>query len=234
VTVRPIRLVVVDDQPLFAAGMQMLIEAQPDLACVGVAENGRDAVDLIERERPDLALMDLRMPVMNGIQATQRLLDPHAGVPGVSVVVLTTIQRDEAVYHALHAGAAGFLTKDATPDVVLGTIRSVYFEQASPSDRAAMEIVHEFGPIPPASVAAPLHSRLSARERDVLLLVAQGLSNSEVATSAYLSEATVKSHVRAILTKLDLRSRVQIVIYAYENGLVAPPTRCEEDVRNNR
>lgn len=220
-TARPIQLVVVDDQPLFASGMQMLIEAQPDLACAGIAANGRDAMDLVERVKPDVVLMDLRMPVMNGIQATQQLLDRDSGIPGLAVIVLTTIQRDEAVYHALRAGAAAFLTKDATPDVVLDTIRGVYFEQAAPSDRAALDIVHEFGSAAAAAAVPPLHSRLSSRELDIMSLVAQGLSNSEVASSAHLSEATVKSHVRSILTKLALKSRVQIVIYAYENGLLS-------------
>jgi DNA-binding NarL/FixJ family response regulator len=196
-----IRVAVVDDQPLFASGLEMLIEAQPDMGCVGTAVDGREALELAARTSPDVVLMDLRMPVMNGLEATTRLLEGVSPDELPRVVALTTIQRDEAVYGALKAGAYAFLTKDATPDEVLGTIRAAYAGE----------------PVSSADAAAPL----SPREREMALLVARGLSNTEIAAEAFLSEATVKSHVRAVLQKLGLRSRVQIVVFAYENGLVS-------------
>jgi DNA-binding NarL/FixJ family response regulator len=216
-----IRVAIADDQPLFAAGIRMLIEAQPDLRCVGVAPNGREIVALSAQERPDVILMDLRMPVMNGLEATRSILqrgdilqrderDPPR------IIVLTTIQKDEAVFHALRAGAAAFLTKDVTPDVLLRTIRSS-FDGDSASDPSATDgLIREFAE---SAAEVSLLDGLSAREREVFHLVAQGLSNSEISKAVFLSDATVKSHVRALLQKLNLRSRVQVVILAYENDL---------------
>jgi len=215
-----IRVAVVDDQPLFASGLQMLIEAQADLSCVGTAVDGREALDLVERERPDVVLMDLRMPVMNGLEATARILDGVSPDDLPRVVALTTIQRDEAVFGALKAGAYAFLTKDATPDDVLATIRAAYAGDPVPTAAAALDVVHQFAVPPAAPPRVDPLAPLSPREREMALLVARGLSNVEIATEAYLSEATVKSHVRAVLQKLGMRNRVQIVVFAYENGLV--------------
>ncbi|WP_423920846.1 response regulator [Frigoribacterium sp. 2-23] len=218
-----IRVAVVDDQPLFASGLKMLIEAQPDLACVGTALDGREAIDLVEREHPDVVLMDLRMPVMNGLEATSRLLEGSGPDGPLRVIALTTIQRDEAVFGALKAGAYAFLTKDATPDDVLTTIRAAHHGDPVPTASAALDVVHEFAVSRPAeseSRREALLEPLSPREREMFALVARGLSNTEIAASAFLSEATVKSHVRAVLQKLDMRNRVQIVVFAYENGLV--------------
>jgi DNA-binding NarL/FixJ family response regulator len=215
-----ITVAVVDDQPLFASGLRMLIEAQPDLRCVGTAVDGREALALVERERPDVVLMDLRMPVMNGLEATARILEGVSADDLPRVVALTTIQRDEAVFGALKAGAYAFLTKDATPDEVLTTIRAAWAGDPVPTAAAALDVVHEFAvPTTPAPRVDPLES-LSPREREMFTLVARGLSNIEIAGEAYLSEATVKSHVRSVLQKLGMRNRVQIVVFAYENGLV--------------
>nr|BFF15909.1 hypothetical protein GCM10025699_72120 [Microbacterium flavescens] len=149
-TTTAIRVAVVDDQPLFASGLRMLIEAQPDLACVGTAVDGREALALVERESPDVVLMDLRMPVMNGLEATARILDGVSPDDLPRVVALTTIQRDEAVFGALKAGAYAFLTKDATPDDVITTIRAAYHGDPVPTAAAALDVVHEFA-VPPTA-----------------------------------------------------------------------------------
>ncbi|MFF1632585.1 response regulator [Leifsonia sp. NPDC058248] len=215
-----IRVAIVDDQPLFTSGMLMLIEAQTDLVCVGTAANGEEALTLVERVRPDIVLMDLRMPVLNGIEATRLILAGRGSAETPRVIVLTTIQRDEAVYTALRAGASAFLTKDATPADVLATVRATHGGQPTVSDVAAIGLVREFGSAEFARSQDVLHDRLSPREHEVMLAVADGQTNSQIAAGAHLSEATVKSHVRSVLNKLNLRSRVHNVIYVYENGLI--------------
>ncbi|MFF1876598.1 response regulator [Leifsonia sp. NPDC058230] len=223
-----IRVAIVDDQPLFASGMQMLIEAQTDLDCVGTATNGEESLALVDRVRPDIVMMDLRMPVLNGIEATRLLLAGRGPAETPRVIVLTTIQRDEAVYTALRAGASAFLTKDATPADVLATIRATHSGQPTVTDSAAAGLVREFGSADVGRSHDALHDRLSPREHEVMLAVADGQTNSQIAAGAHLSEATVKSHVRSVLNKLNLRSRVHIVIYVYENGLI---TAREESAR---
>ncbi|GAA4265687.1 response regulator transcription factor [Frondihabitans peucedani] len=224
---QPIRVAVVDDQRLFSSGIAMLVEAQSDLVCVGTAADGQEAVSLVERERPDVVLMDLRMPVLNGLDATRRILadTPADGPP--RVVALTTIRRDEAVYAALAAGASAFLTKDADPEVVLATIRAAHAGAPFPTEENAMALVREYA----APAGDQRESRvdalasLTAREREVFALVARGLSNAEIASGQFVTEATVKSHVRSTLQKLGLRSRIQVVIFAYENGLTGRDER---------
>ncbi|WP_208324158.1 response regulator transcription factor [Diaminobutyricimonas sp. TR449] len=220
-----IRVAIVDDQPLFSAGLEMLIEAQADMVCVGTATDGNQAIALSRRVKPDIVLMDLRMPVMNGLDATRALLrdasDQDADVESAPrVIVLTTISRDEVVYRALQAGASAFLTKDATPNRVLTTIREAHAGQLVPDASATLGLIHDFTGSTGADPEELLR-RLTPREREVCLLIASGLSNAEIADATYLSEATVKTHVRAILHKLDLRSRVQVVVFAYENNLVS-------------
>lgn len=214
-----IRVAVVDDQALFCSGLAMLIESQPDLEFAGSAHDGDAAVALAARERPDVVLMDVRMPVLDGIAATERILAESAGSAGADapkIIVLTTFERDEAVARAVRAGASGFIMKDTTPEFVLAAIRTVDAGHAviAPKDAAELFGAQRRTPAPDAIAA------LSAREKEVFLLAARGLSNAEVGQTAYISEATVKSHMRSILAKLALTSRVQLVAFAYENGLV--------------
>lgn len=216
-----IRVVVVDDQPLFASGLGMLIDAQRDMACVATAVDGPDAIAVVAREHPDVVLMDLRMPGMNGLEATRLILATGVADEKPHVVVLTTLRQDEVVVQALAAGASAFLTKDATPDQVLETIRSVHSGESVPDLAATLAIVADLGgPIVSTRRAATLDA-LSPREREVFLLVARGLTNAEIAEAAWVSEATVKTHTAAILRKLELRSRVQVVVFAHQNGLVS-------------
>jgi DNA-binding NarL/FixJ family response regulator len=217
----PIRVVVVDDQPLFASGIAMLIDAQDDMECVGTASDGRAALAEITRVGPDVVLMDVRMPGLNGLDATRELLARGSADGPPRVVVLTTLRRDDVVGRALDAGASGFLTKDATTEQVLASIRTAHAGDAIADLSTTLALVAQMGPgVPAARPANPLEA-LSPREREVFLLVARGLSNSEIAKAAYVSEATVKTHVTSILRKLELRSRVQVVVFAHRNDLVS-------------
>ncbi|HWU46793.1 MAG TPA: response regulator transcription factor [Humibacter sp.] len=216
-----IRVAIADDQQLFCSGIQMLIESQPDLQFVGAAHDGEAAVTLAGQARPDVMLMDIRMPVLDGIEATARIVagSQNRGAQP-KVIMLTTFQRDEAVVRAIHAGADGFIMKDTTPEFVLASIRTVHAGHSviAPSDTAdiirAQASQHHREPV------ADSITVLSAREKEVFLFAARGLSNADIAQTAYISEATVKSHIRSILAKLSLTSRVQIVAHAYENGLL--------------
>ncbi|WIE84068.1 response regulator transcription factor [Curtobacterium sp. MCPF17_021] len=213
-----VRVAVVDDQRLFATGMQMLVDAQDDMTCVGTAGDGAAALELCAAEHPDVLLLDLRMPVMNGIEALTRLAAPTQDRP--RVVALTTIRRDDAVLAALRAGAAAFLTKDALPEVVTATIRDVHAGRPAPTEAEALDLLRAQGTPAVTDRRDEVLDALTAREREVFLLVAKGLSNAEIAESVFLSDATVKTHVRAVLTKLGLRNRIQVVITAHERGLV--------------
>ncbi|WP_420366582.1 response regulator [Curtobacterium sp. L3-7] len=240
-TMTAIRVAVVDDQRLFASGMRMLVDAQDDMTCVGTAADGAEALDLCAAERPDVLLLDLRMPVMNGIETLARLAASdgaasdtaashaaasHAAASGAAatdrprVIALTTIRRDDAVLAALRAGAAAFLTKDALPDVVTATIRDVHEGRPAPTEAEALDLLRAQGITVEANRRDEVLDALTAREREVFLLVAKGLSNAEIAASVFLSEATVKTHVRSVLMKLGLRNRIQVVITAHERGLV--------------
>ncbi|CAN5323389.1 response regulator transcription factor [soil metagenome] len=216
-----IRVLVVDDQPLFASGIGMLIDAQSDMECIGTAVDGRAAVDSARALRPDIVLMDLRMPQLNGVDATREVLSSGRADEPPKVIVLTTLRRDAVVAQALAAGASAFLTKDATPDQVLGTIRLVHAGSGIPDLAETLALIAGMG----GSTTPPRQQEtldaLSPREREVFLLVARGLSNAEIAEAAWVTEATVKTHVAAILRKLELRSRVQLVIFAHRNQLVS-------------
>jgi DNA-binding NarL/FixJ family response regulator len=216
--VSAVRVAVVDDQRLFATGMQMLVDAQDDMTCVGIAADGAAALDLCDSEHPDVLLLDLRMPVMNGIDTLLRLGERVGDRP--RVIALTTIRRDDAVVAALRAGAGAFLTKDALPEVVTATIRDVHEGRPAPSESEALDLLRAQGTPVEVHRRDEVLDALTAREREVFLLVAKGLSNAEIAASVFLSEATVKSHVRSVLMKLGLRNRIQVVIAAYERGLV--------------
>jgi len=209
-----IRVAVADDQPLFCAGLQMMIESQPDLAFAGAAADGVEAVELARDARPDVMLMDIRMPNLDGIAATRAIRDSSAsGLP--RIVVLTTFERDDAVAAALRAGADGFLLKDATPDLILSAIRTVHDGTSVIAHKSTSELFRTIARRRPDAIAA-----LSVREKEVFLLAARGLGNAEIGRTAFIAEATVKTHIRSILAKLGLATRVQLVAFAYENGLV--------------
>ena len=233
-----VRVLVADDQALVRAGFRMILEAQPDIEVVAEAANGREAVEAAARVRPDVALIDIRMPEMDGLEATRRLAgqaglgDPNAmagpnAVAGeveatpVRVVVLTTFDLDEYVYDALAAGASGFLLKDVSRDELVHAVRVVASGDAVLAPSVTRRLVAEFARQRPAPRRTPSRlDVLTSREREVLELVAQGLSNAEIAARLYVGEATVKSHVAHLLMKLDLRDRIQAVILAHELGIV--------------
>ncbi|RRR98486.1 response regulator [Glycomyces terrestris] len=214
----PVRVLVCDDQMLVRTGLVTIIDAQPDLEVAGECGDGATAVALAERLRPDVVLMDVRMPVLDGIEATRRLAGAAVADP-VKVLVVTTFNLDEHVYEALRAGASGFLLKDAPPDRLLQGIRTVATGSALLDPEVTRALVGRFAArIRPADRAPG--SPLTPRELEVLRLIADGRSNAEIAAALHLSPETVKTFVSRILTKLGLRDRVQAVVYAFRNGLV--------------
>ncbi|HEY0933002.1 MAG TPA: response regulator transcription factor [Trebonia sp.] len=218
-----ISVLLADDQPLLRRGFRMIIEAEDDLTVTGEAGNGDEAVDRARRNPPDVALMDIRMPGSDGIEATRRII---AANPAVRVLVLTTFDVDEYAFGALRAGASGFLLKDVRPAELVSAIRTVASGDAVVSPRITRRILEDYTQLMPVSAASyPQLSALTARESEVVEAVARGLSNAEIAAALCVSETTVKSHVGRILAKLGLRDRVQIVVLAYEAGLVRPGNR---------
>jgi DNA-binding NarL/FixJ family response regulator len=215
----PIRVLVCDDQMLIRTGLVTIIDAQPDLEVAGECGDGQAAVDLVGRLRPDVVVMDVRMPVLDGIEATRLLAG--AGVPHpVKVLVVTTFNLDEYVYEALRAGASGFLLKDAPPSQLLHGIRTVAMGAALLDPEVTRQLVGRYAArIRPAEGGAPRDLPLTPRELEVLRLIADGLSNSEIAAALLISQETVKTFVSRILAKLGLRDRVQAVVYAYRHGL---------------
>jgi DNA-binding NarL/FixJ family response regulator len=215
-------VLVVDDQALVRAGFRMILEAEEDMEVVGEASDGREAVAEAKRLRPDVILMDVRMPEVDGIEATRRLLGDEG--LAAKIVMLTTFDMDEYVYDALRAGASGFLLKDVPPEQLVAGIRSVATGDALLAPSVTRRVIEEFVRRPPASVRTlpPEVAELTARELEVLRLLARGLSNGEIAAELFVSEATVKTHVAHVLMKLGLRDRVQAVVLAYESGLVEP------------
>jgi DNA-binding NarL/FixJ family response regulator len=222
-----ISVLLADDQPLLRRGFRMILESEDDLAVVGEAGNGEEAVDLARRHTPDVVLMDIRMPGTDGIEATHQIT---AAGPLPKVLILTTFDLDEYAFGALRAGASGFLLKDVRPGELVAAIRTVAAGDAVVSPRVTRRLLEEYAQVLPLSPGQreqqyPQLSALTEREREVLIAVARGLSNTEIAASLFVSEATVKSHVGRILSKLDLRDRVQVVVLAYETGLVQPGVR---------
>jgi DNA-binding NarL/FixJ family response regulator len=213
-----IRVLIADDQHLVREGLRMMLEAEPDLEVVGMAGTGAEAVAAVARAEPDVVLMDIRMPDVDGIEATERLA--AAGSPA-RVLVLTTFDLDEYVYRAMRAGASGFVLKDATREQLTDAVRSVARGDALVAPAVLRRLVETFCRTPPATVAVA-DSPLTEREIDVLRCVARGMSNAEVAGELFLAEATVKGYVARILAKLGLRDRLQAVVHAYEHGIVTP------------
>jgi DNA-binding NarL/FixJ family response regulator len=217
-----VRVVVVDDQALVRAGFRMILEAEDGFDVVGEAADGLQAVDLVARAAPDVVLMDVRMPNLDGVGATERILATR-GDAGPKVLILTTFDLDEYVFAALRAGASGFLLKDTPAEALVEAIRVVAAGEALLAPSVTKRVIEEFAaqaPSPP-DVDVDLSS-LTEREREVLVLMARGLSNAEIAAELYLGETTVKTHVGRVLMKLHLRDRVQAVVLAYESGLVRP------------
>jgi DNA-binding NarL/FixJ family response regulator len=216
---------VADDQALVRAGFEVLIDSADDLDVVATAANGAEAVELARQERPDVVLMDIRMPVLDGLEATRQIvaLDPQASI---RVLILTTFDLDEYVFGALKAGASGFLLKDTRPAELLAGIRIVAAGDALLSPSITRHLIEEFIRRPDSKTAAPPSLQgLTEREREVLVLVARGLSNAEIAERLFVSPATAKTHVARLLMKLNARDRAQLVVVAYESGLVTPQTR---------
>jgi DNA-binding NarL/FixJ family response regulator len=213
-----LKVVIVDDQLLLRAGFRKLLDAEEGIEVVGDAADGQEAVTLVDRVHPDVVLMDIRMPVLDGIEATRRIV---RRAPATAVLVLTTYDLDEYVFAALEAGASGFLLKDSPPDELVAAIRVVARGDALLAPSITRRLVAEFT----ARAARTGRKQLppvSDREREVLIGVARGLTNSELAAELFIGEATVKSHVSSLLTKLGCRDRVQLVVAAYEAGLVVP------------
>ena len=222
-----ISVLLADDQALLRRGFRMILETEDDLTVVGEAGNGEEAVDLAGQHTPDVVLMDIQMPGTDGIEATRRIT---AAGPLPKVLILTTFDLDEYAFGALRAGASGFLLKDVRPAELVAAIRTVAAGDAVISPRVTRRLLEEYAQVLPLSPGQreqqyPQLSTLTEREREVLIAVARGLSNTEIAASLFVSEATVKSHVGRILSKLELRDRVQVVVLAYEAGLVHPGVR---------
>jgi DNA-binding NarL/FixJ family response regulator len=214
-------VLIADDQALVRVGLRKILEAEPETTVVGEAGDGEDAVTEARRLRPDVVLMDIRMPVLDGIEATRRIVRERAAT---RVLMLTTFGLDNYVYDALRAGASGFMLKDAPPEEIAAAVRIVASGEALLAPAITRAVIEEFAKQSPAPPSTPPRAveELTPREREVLDLLARGLSNPEICERLVISEATAKTHVAHILQKLDLRDRVQAVIYAYETGLVAP------------
>lgn len=240
----PIRVLLVDDQPMLRSGFAMILGTEPDMDVVGTAANGVEAVAAVERLHPDIVLMDVQMPVLDGIEATRQILTnarsggsaPTETQAPTKVVILTTFDRDDYLFDALEAGASGFLLKNAEADDVVEGVRTVHGGHALLAPEVTRRVIAaahrppaqhatqpRTTPAPTAAAAQRLLDDLTAREREVLATMAAGLSNAEIAATLFLSEATVKTHVSKVLTKLGVRDRVQAVIAAYRAGLVPPP-----------
>jgi DNA-binding NarL/FixJ family response regulator len=216
-----IRVALVDDQAMVRAGFRMILETEPDITVVGEAGDGREALELVARSRPDVVLMDVRMPHMDGIEATGHIV---AMGGAARVLMLTTFDLDDYVYAALRAGASGFLLKDAPAEQLVSAVRVIADGDALLAPSVTRLLIDEVSrrPTVDAAVVAPGLADLTERELEVLKLIARGLSNAEIAQMLFLGEATVKTHVGRVLTKLALRDRVQAVVMAYESGLITP------------
>jgi DNA-binding NarL/FixJ family response regulator len=220
-----IRVLLADDQALIRAGFRVLVDAADDLEVVGEATDGQQAADLARRARADVVLMDIRMPGVDGLEATRRICADE-DLAGVKVIILTTFESDEYVYQALRAGASGFLVKDTEPAELLQAIRVVARGEALLSPSVTRRLITDVARRPePRPASGQVLSALTDREREVMALVAEGMSNDEIAARLFLSPLTSKTHVSRIMTKLNARDRAQLVVIAYESGLVTPGSR---------
>ena len=220
-----IRVALVDDQAMVRVGLRLVLEGEPDIEVVGEASDGGDAVDLVAGTHPDVVLMDVRMPRVDGIEASRRVLAAH---PGTKVVVLTTFDEDAHVAAALRAGVSGFLLKVAPPEQLVEAVRTVAGGGGLLDPAVTLRVIEGFARAPePNTPRSTELDQLTSREIDVLRLVAQGLTNAEVAARLYLGEATVKAHLSRVLMKANLRTRVEAVVFAYESGLVRPGSRSD-------
>ncbi len=215
-----LRVAVVDDQALVRTGFSMILDSEPDIDVVGEAANGRDAVELCRRHRPEVVLMDIRMPDLDGIEATRLITADPANL--TRVLMLTTFDIDEYVYDAIRAGASGFLLKDTPPDDLIAAVRVLAAGEALLAPSVTRRLIEQFVAGTADYAEVPGLSELTDREAEVLQLIARGLSNQEIATDLYLGETTIKTHVSRVLMKLGVRDRVQAVIKAYESGIVRP------------
>jgi DNA-binding NarL/FixJ family response regulator len=216
-----VRVLIADDQELVRTGFRMILDAEPDIEVVGEATNGREAVTIARELAPDIVLMDIRMPELDGIEAT-RQVTAHGGGAPTRVLMLTTFDLDEYVYDALRAGASGFLLKDVPANQLAAGVRMVAAGDALLAPTITRRLIEEFAAAAPAAQAPPGMNELTPRESEVFLLVARGMSNAEIAAELVIGETTVKTHVTRLLMKLGLRDRVQAVVLAYEAGVVSP------------
>lgn len=214
-----IAIMLVDDQAMIRSGLRMILEAETDLQVVAEADNGEEAIRVARRDKPDVILMDIRMPGMDGLSAADQIL--HADV-GAKIIMLTTFDVDDYIYRALRIGASGFLLKNAPADDLINAVRVVAAGEALLAPAVTKRVIEEFGRRPEPSEAVTSMADLTEREIEVLIQVASGLSNAEIAQTLFVSETTVKTHVSRILTKLGLRDRVQAVVAAYDAGIVRP------------
>ena len=214
-----IRVAVVDDQALMRTGFRMILDSEPNIEVVGEAENGLEALTMIERDQPDVVLMDIRMPELDGVEATRRLTE--AGSP-TRILILTTFDLDDYVYGALRAGAAGFLLKDTPPEKLIDAVRIIAGGEALLAPSITRRLVEEFAANTAGAAPVDGLDDLTERETEVLRAMARGLSNAEIAEELFVGETTVKTHVGRVLMKLGVRDRVQAVVAAYESGLIRP------------
>jgi DNA-binding NarL/FixJ family response regulator len=218
-----VRILVADDQELVRTGFRLILDAEPDLEVVGEAANGRDAVDRSRELEPDVVLMDIRMPELDGIEATRRI----TATPGLRsrVLILTTFDLDEYVFDALRAGASGFVLKDSAAARLAAGVRLVATGESLLDPAITRRLIEEFASSPDPRTAAPALAELTPREREILMLMAEGMANEEIAARLFIGESTVKTHAARVVAKLGLRDRVQVVVWAYETGLVRPRGR---------
>jgi DNA-binding NarL/FixJ family response regulator len=216
-----IRVLLADDQAMVRAGFRLILESEPDIDVAGEAEDGAQAIAAVRALRPDIVLMDIQMPVLDGLAATQQIHDAASDL-ATRVLILTTFERDDYIFAALRAGASGFLLKNAPPEDLIAAVRVVAAGNALLAPSVTRRIIEEFAKRPPPTDHAEELGWLTERELETLRLLARGLTNAEIAGNLFVGEATVKTHVSNVLTKLGLRDRVQAVVFAYESGLVQP------------